>query len=859
MVLKTFVKNITLIIIIISVLLLLTAIAANNVYASSNFNYTTTLNISGSTSDLINYPKMLTLYNTTGTNNGATGYLGSHILQSNWNDIRFYDTNGNLLDYKIEEYFSDHINVWVKISSIPTTGTQITLEYGNSSCLWYSSGSQTFTAYYQFDGQDILKRVNAISPTLPYEANGNYEPNVIYDTNPQIFMNSTNVFKMWYSAGAGGSPYPASINYAESLDGITWTKYTGNPLSLNGSGYTGGYMHSFAVKIGSIYYLYADRWAIGEGKDIDVFTSTDGVTFTIAKTSAVHVGSPGTWDDTLLGNTFVWNEGGNTWKMIYDAYGSLGGWVSGYATSIDGLTWTKYASNPILGAYMMGSPDVHKIGSTYYMWAHGNLTTYTSYPTDIYLYSSPDNINWTLVKPFKVVPRLTADEGATSFEGQTADPCLLEVNGITYVYYSAMPDQNHGTIKVAVANMPLSQFVNTNEGAPYDPTQFTNGYTGGTTVLNNGRLIVTGSLSAWQETYTTNNYTGALRACMQWSSNSNTHQIGWGTIENSANSMVLQYNGNVQIYTKLAGNKTTSIIINDFYSNSNIVEFERYNESAGIFNVNNTQVAYLTSNVSTIALPVYIAAYDTGNNISTNWISVRNITSPEPAASTWSTEEYTETHPSFTISASQTSVTESDTNILLTITKNRTTFGIYSVNLSTVDGTAASPGDFTAITNHKLTFDNATSTETVVLSIKDDTNSKFTDYPKTFSVILDPDSVTGNATVGNPYYVNITINADMSTATSNSSPFDGWAQYTAIIFGALVTLMLIGAIVVGAMYIRGALSQGGRQSTEGATRTEGRTYSNEELYNLGAFIIVLGVIVIIGVLLLTTFGNIRFT
>jgi hypothetical protein len=64
------------------------------------------------------------------------------------------------------------------------------------------------------------------------------------------------------------------------------------------------------------------------------------------------------------------------------------------------------------------------------------------------------------------------DEGVNSGWGQTADPDVIEVNGKTYLYYSASstPDTLAGQftgfscIKLAIADMPISELVKTNGG-----------------------------------------------------------------------------------------------------------------------------------------------------------------------------------------------------------------------------------------------------------------------------------------------------------------------------------------------------------------------------------------------------------
>ena len=54
-------------------------------------------------------------------------------LESTLADLRFTDTNNRILDYWIEDNTNTSVNVWIKVPSIPTSGTTIYMYYGNSS------------------------------------------------------------------------------------------------------------------------------------------------------------------------------------------------------------------------------------------------------------------------------------------------------------------------------------------------------------------------------------------------------------------------------------------------------------------------------------------------------------------------------------------------------------------------------------------------------------------------------------------------------------------------------------------------------------------------------------------------------
>jgi hypothetical protein len=158
-----------------------------------------------------------------------------------------------------------------------------------------------------------------------------------------LVISSEGKYKMWYS-GRGASFYNQfSIGYAESLDGFAWEKFSGNPV--------------------------------------------------------LGPADPGHWDSLYRGQVALIEDGG-IYKMWYSAGSSVGPWQTGYATSLHGFDWEVYSGNPVLTVGVPGSwdeqesdgPTVIKDGSTYKMWYHGcdagNLKCSVGYAT------SNDGITW---------------------------------------------------------------------------------------------------------------------------------------------------------------------------------------------------------------------------------------------------------------------------------------------------------------------------------------------------------------------------------------------------------------------------------------------------------------------------------
>lgn len=257
------------------------------------------------------------------------------------------------------------------------------------------------------------------------------EPTVIYEGNAQIL--SGNVFKMWCTGG-WSSPH---INYYESVDGKSWTPYAGNPVLAPA-------MRSTVLKVGSIYYLYAAPTDVG----INQYTSSDGVTWTLAHSAVMPLGASGTWNSTNIANSFIWVED-SIWYMLYDGMLGSGIWNTGLATSSDGITWTSSGSNPVLAH--CGGTCVIKVGTYYYLFGikmpDGNL------PSSIVRYRSSNLTVWEPYPYITEISRVGVGEGEDNRVGQVADPFVIVVGNTAYFYFCATAD---GTLASGVTHLVLA-------------------------------------------------------------------------------------------------------------------------------------------------------------------------------------------------------------------------------------------------------------------------------------------------------------------------------------------------------------------------------------------------------------------
>ncbi len=181
-----------------------------------------------------------------------------------------------------------------------------------------------------------------------------------------IYDSSTSTFKMWYHGGDGD--WSGSIGYATSPNGINWRKYESNPvLDVGLSGAWDDYFigTSSVIVIDSIYHM----WYAGVSDpsisqiQIGYAISSDGIIWQKDENNPVlEVGPADSWEETWVYFPYVIYDG-LAFHMWYTGTEgnslTFSGWAEriGYATSPDGISWTKDANNPVLDLGSTGSWD----------------------------------------------------------------------------------------------------------------------------------------------------------------------------------------------------------------------------------------------------------------------------------------------------------------------------------------------------------------------------------------------------------------------------------------------------------------------------------------------------------------------
>jgi len=272
-----------------------------------------------------------------------------------------------------------------------------------------------------------------------------------------VVMYENSMFKMWYTSSS-------SLGYATSSDGITWARYVGNPV-FGPSGVAGTFDKVAAnrvevIKDGSIYYMYYNGFETsmsGAGK-IGLATSSDGITWN--RYSGNPILSPGTgWDNFSLYNTAVVKVG-SIWYMLYEGKGTGAGdttQIIGLATSTDGINWTKYSGNPIIrkgfpyGSNYAAAPNLIYNNGKFYTWLMGNDVRSKFF---LERAESTDAINWNFYDTPDLYPKNSYEYISVS---DASNP--IEVGGSTYMYYNGGNQAGVGAVALLKYNGTLSNLL----------------------------------------------------------------------------------------------------------------------------------------------------------------------------------------------------------------------------------------------------------------------------------------------------------------------------------------------------------------------------------------------------------------
>ena len=282
-----------------------------------------------------------------GESSGASGadvHCENHCLDFP-NDVRFTKEDGETKhDYWVEGITGTTPNrkatVWIEVTSIPASGSvDFYMYYRKTSDSGESDGNNTFVAFDDFE----------VTPTL--------NPWTRYSGNPVLPKN----------------PSSPSADYYFVNNGKILKNVSENPKTPYKDGSDRYYMYYCGS--GNIDGLNNDQTFLARSTDLITWTRV-GVVIPFGNGTF----QDGAWDDadTQMG-TVLYDSDSSTFMMWYNGNNNPSSDYCrlGYATSANGINWTKYAGNPILSQGPDGDADdlyapiVIKDGSTWKMWYAG--------------------------------------------------------------------------------------------------------------------------------------------------------------------------------------------------------------------------------------------------------------------------------------------------------------------------------------------------------------------------------------------------------------------------------------------------------------------------------------------------------
>jgi predicted GH43/DUF377 family glycosyl hydrolase len=257
-----------------------------------------------------------------------------------------------------------------------------------------------------------------------------------------------NKYKMWY--GAGNDFAFAEIGYAESADGISWTRYPINPVLKRGSGteWDRNTIGAPCVLINDNKYrmYYSARNGIG------LALSNDGISWEKHPDNPI-MGADEAWGLHMITMPCVLKIESlyHMWYSCYDGQGT-NTFQIGYATSSDGVIWEKYDENPV---FKYGDSDAWDQGahansiifsdSVYHMW-------YSAYSDDrgwlLGYATSPDGINWERSPENPIINRV-APWDVLAIQGCS----VMDHENVMHMWYTGVDGLGEG--RFGLATLPV--------------------------------------------------------------------------------------------------------------------------------------------------------------------------------------------------------------------------------------------------------------------------------------------------------------------------------------------------------------------------------------------------------------------
>ncbi len=255
------------------------------------------------------------------------------------------------------------------------------------------------------------------NPQNPLLRNGP-EPYDDGKTGPRVVLKVGPAdYRIWYEAVSSSGI--TAVGYATSTDGISWTK-RGIVMSPSLPWERSEVSPNSILVENGVYRLWYHGGGYPMGNQrlgnarVGYATSSDGITWTKRGNPVLDIGASGSFDDDQAAEPRVMRVGAR-YRMYYTGHNAASARNAlGMASSNDGLSWTKAPANPILDESRWGNNwggAFFQEGTVWHLWR--GFTTGTTY--GLRYMSSSDGISW-IDGPQNPVLTPSADPNAADYQ-----------------------------------------------------------------------------------------------------------------------------------------------------------------------------------------------------------------------------------------------------------------------------------------------------------------------------------------------------------------------------------------------------------------------------------------------------------
>ncbi len=307
----------------------------------------------------------------------------------------------------------------------------------------------------------IIKQNNN-DPVLSNTSSGNFDFKDV--TTPGVILRGS-IYHMWY---AGNDKFNNRIGYATSPDGLLWTRQNGGaPVVDKGSANdfdSFGVSDPCIIDEGTSFRMWFSASDGGKLR-IGYATSNDGILWNKNSGPVIDLGDFGKFDEDGASAPTVLKIG-STFHMWYIGVSGVATGL-GYATSTDGITWTRQnGGNAVFEPTQTGTFDSTTIwGPSVVLFNNVYELYYTGYQGSKYqigVATSVDGTHW--VRRNGGNPVLVPTNGYFDWKS-VSSPTVLWHQSTIEMWYSG---QNASTAQIGFAKGAISQIKGTYTSPPYD-------------------------------------------------------------------------------------------------------------------------------------------------------------------------------------------------------------------------------------------------------------------------------------------------------------------------------------------------------------------------------------------------------